>query len=352
MTPPSLHFESLQRKYISGLISQGELENLLGLKFGGPVSEVVSTVLFRPLGDLMSRPGKKIRGRLVELGFQLANDNQVVESYQVDALRKLMEGVELLHAGSLAVDDVQDGSKVRRGQPSLHMKYGLPISLNIGNWLYFWPLEIVNRLNLPEADELRIYRIYHRTLLRAHMGQAMDVGVPIDTLEQGRICDICVATMELKSGALFALALLAGAVVAKADDGLLETIDTFGHGLGIGLQMFDDIGNLKGSVEPAKRREDLVLRRPTWIWACAAKYYSGDVYGQFISAVHQLPLDHHPLEIWLEQHDFMRKSTQLAHEHIKHCFADLASHIPVDGARAEALGALRELSLEIARAYE
>jgi geranylgeranyl pyrophosphate synthase len=158
--------------------------------------------------------------------------------------------------------------------------------------------------------------------------------------------------MELKSGALFSLALLIGAVVGGASQKLIETLDLFGHGFGLGLQMFDDLGNLKGSLEPTKRWEDLILRRPTWVWASAAKYYSQEAYGEFVLAVHQLPHDCHPLETWFDEHDFLKKSKRLAHEHIKHCFTQLEYSIPNKDATFGALTRLRELGMEISRAYD
>jgi len=113
-----------------------ELNDYLMLHFGSPVIDHVSSTLLRPVKELMARPGKRIRGQMVEVGFQLANALQVPTSIKEAQLKVLVECMEHLHAGSLAVDDVQDGSKMRRGKPSLHLKYGLPTALNTGNWLH------------------------------------------------------------------------------------------------------------------------------------------------------------------------------------------------------------------------
>ena len=130
---------------------------------------------------------------------------------------------------------------------------------------------------MSAEQELKILRLYNRTMVRAHLGQLIDVGIPIDTIPQEKVESACLASMELKSGALFAMSLLFGAIIAGADDETCAVIERFGHGFGMGLQMFDDIGNVRGAVEPAKRWEDLVLRRPTWIWACAARHYSKEI---------------------------------------------------------------------------
>ena len=126
------------------------------------------------------------------------------------------EVVELIHAGSLVVDDIEDGSTIRRGKPALHIRYGLPTALNAGNWLYFWPFQLIKALELPNRTALSVYECYHRTLLRAHFGQAMDLGSRVDRLLQTRVPDVCLATMELKTGALMGFAMMLGAATARA----------------------------------------------------------------------------------------------------------------------------------------
>ena len=327
-----------------GGISEDRLETLLGLRYGRDAATHLAGLISRPLADLVGRPGKRIRGRLVSLGARLAG----ADTAHPD-LARLVESVEALHAGSLAVDDLQDGSAMRRGAPALHVKFGVPIAVNVGNLLYFWPPEAIAGLGLSPAAENRLHRLYHRTMVRAHLGQAMDIGVPVDTVPQERVTDLCLAAMELKSGALFAFSLLVGAVWAGADAGLEDAIDDFGHGFGIALQMFDDIGNVRGTAEPAKRREDLLLRRPTWIWACAARHFSREVYTDFVSAVHTLAAsDPHPIETWFDQHDFLRRAGRLAHDHMDRCFRRFEER----AGTPPSLNDLRVLAAEIARAYE
>jgi geranylgeranyl pyrophosphate synthase len=126
------------------------------------------------------------------------------------------EVVELIHAGSLVVDDIEDGSRIRRGKPALHMRYGLPIALNAGNWLYFWPLELVKALELPSETTLSVYEYYHETLLRAHFGQAIDLGSRVDKLPQNCVAEVCRASMALKSGALMGFAMVLGGAIGRA----------------------------------------------------------------------------------------------------------------------------------------
>jgi geranylgeranyl pyrophosphate synthase len=332
------------------LIDDALLEALLEVRHGGDAAPLVARVAARPLGDLIGRCGKRIRGRLVEIGYELGAGAAPAGEDEARC-RRLSAAIEALHAGSLAIDDLQDGSNMRRGAPSLHVKYGLPLAVNIGTLLYYWPPETVASLGLDAERELKLLRLYNRTMVRAHLGQTIDVGIPIDTIPQEQVAGACLASMELKSGALFAMSLLFGAITAGADDDLCSVIGEFGHGFGVGLQMFDDIGNVRGSIEPAKRWEDLLLRRPTWVWACASRHFSKEVYGRFVLAVHALGAgDRHPLETWFEQHDFLRRATQLAHDHVEDCFGLLETRL--QGDRRLVAGRLRALAAEISRAYD
>jgi geranylgeranyl pyrophosphate synthase len=327
-------------------------QELTALYYGGSLADHLSSVIHKPLSDLISRPGKKIRARLVEAGWTMAHSFNAKPLEDDSRLEKLKEAIEYLHAGSLVIDDIQDGSRTRRGQPCLHIKYGLPISLVVGNYLYFWPLEIIRSLNLTPEKELFLYRFYHRTLIRAHWGQALDVGIPIDTLPQDQVHDACLSAMELKSGALFSLGLVMGAAVGNVPIDFIPVLDAFGHGFGMGLQMFDDVGNLESTVEPSKRREDLMLRRPTWVWACAAKYFSKESYVRFVSGVHQLPHDPLPIETWFDQHDFLNKARRLGRQHMELCYGKLEKEIQERCTDLTSYVKLRDIGAEIMKAYE
>lgn len=274
----------------------GEIGRALALQAASAsLDDLMETALLAPLREFLSRPAKGFRGQFVELGLRLASGRtgelSEREAGWCAAGASLLES---LHAGSLVVDDIQDDSLMRRGRATLHREHGVPLALNAGNWLYFWPLENVRSWGLPATMELDVYRVCHRALLRAHFGQALDVGVPVDELPQGRIREVCLASLELKTGALMALAVSLGAVLGGADETRRAALDEFGHAFGIALQMFDDLGNLKvkraaeGAAD-GKQYEDLKLRRPSWVWAVAASQLDAREFAAFVSAVRELP---------------------------------------------------------------
>jgi geranylgeranyl pyrophosphate synthase len=271
---------------------------MVNLRWGSEASEYFPKVLMNPIHDLMGRASKKLRQELVELGFAMVTKEE--PSHFQKQLNLAFQVMELLHAGSLVVDDIEDESKSRRGRPTLHTLYGIPIALNAGNWLYFWPLELVRQHQLPAKMEQQIFYWYHRTLLKAHLGQALDVGIKVYDEPQEKIYALSLASLELKTGSLTSLAILLGALIGGSEVEDCDAIDNFGTQFGIALQMFDDIGNLLGKKDPGKKWEDLRLGRPSWVWAFLAKELDADRFSEFKSIVKSLP-ETVRLEAWLEK---------------------------------------------------
>jgi geranylgeranyl pyrophosphate synthase len=220
-------------------------------------------VLAAPVAELLRRPGKGFRGRLTAIAYRLAGG-------QGDPPAALAAMLEIVHAGSMIIDDIEDGSTDRRGGPAVHQIHGVPIALNAGNWMYFAPFALLADLGLTAADELHLHRRMSRVLLDCHFGQALDLGSHPADLAPEQLADVVAAISVLKTGRLLALAAEAGAIVAGAGPAGARALGAFGEALGVGLQMLDDLGNLSGRAPADKRYEDLRCGRVTWPWAWAA----------------------------------------------------------------------------------
>jgi geranylgeranyl pyrophosphate synthase len=231
---------------------------------GGVPLELWERALLDPAREILGRPGKEFRGRLVDLAWRLGGG----AGAPPPALAAMLE---IIHAGSMVIDDVEDDSTERRGGPCVHRIHGVPLAINVGNWLYFWPFQILERLALPPARELELRRRMTRTMFDCHFGQALDLGARVGGVARTRLPEVVATITALKTARLVELAASAGALAAGAPDGTVAALGRFGQGLGVGLQMLDDLGNLSGKAAPAKRHEDLRLGRATWPWAWAAE---------------------------------------------------------------------------------
>ncbi len=232
----------------------------LGVEPGAVPDRLWDAALLGPARAFLSRPGKAFRARLVELGWALAGGDGPCPP-------ALMQLVELLHAGSLIVDDIQDASETRRGGPALHRTHGLPVALNTGNWLYFVALELIDALDVAPEARRRLYHAAVRTMTRCHHGQALDLSVHIGLLAHHEVPGVVATTTRLKTGALMGWAASSAALAAGAEPARVEAIARFGEGLGAGLQMLDDLSGLLNPARRHKGLEDLRGARPTWAWA-------------------------------------------------------------------------------------
>ena len=220
--------------------------------------------LVGPVREFLARPGKRFRGRLVTLAWHLAGR-------QDEPPAELPLLVELLHAGSLIVDDIEDESVQRRGRAALHRLVGLPVALNAGNWLYFWPLTLLGDIGLTPAVELRLHRATSAAIRQCHEGQALDLTARVGDLHPDDLHAVALAVSERKTGGLMGLAAELGAAAAGADGATVTAAAAFGVSLGVGLQMQNDLAELTGAAGPLKHPEDLVHGRVTWPWVWAAE---------------------------------------------------------------------------------
>lgn len=270
-----------------------ELSDLLDLDFSLAgeldLDDLFAKALTGPVGDFFARPRKNVRNQLVELGFMIAARSLGRSDYDREVLRRSCEALEIFHAGSLVVDDIEDGSLYRRGEKSLHNVYGVPLALNAGNWLYFLPFKLIDDMSIEADRKAELARACQSTLLRAHYGQALDLGVSVECLPQERVAGVSMAAMELKAGVLTGLALSMGAIALGASAELQQLLNRFGRKAGIALQMFDDIGNLTSSRNPEKRCEDLRLKRVGYVFGVASRLLSADQFKELVELTARLP---------------------------------------------------------------
>ncbi|KAJ1726489.1 hypothetical protein LPJ61_005154 [Coemansia biformis] len=119
--------------------------------------------LLAPFEYLSQVPGKEVRTVMINAfnsWLQLSDEQ----------LQCISGVVRKLHTASLMIDDVEDNSDLRRGIPVTHKIYGVPMTINAANYVYFDALQDVLRMNKP-----RLVEIFTEELLNLHRGQGMDL---------------------------------------------------------------------------------------------------------------------------------------------------------------------------------
>jgi len=305
--------------YLSFIPKPHDLTDTLKCGSKGATEQIIEDSLLLPLRDFLNRPSKKFRQELVFLACQMAVPDSKQKSGTYENKIKCELGaqtVEAIHSASLIVDDIEDGSLIRRGHPTLHIQYGIPLALNAGNWLYFWSLMKISHLKLESDKESALLRDTIDIMLKAHIGQSIDIGICVDKIPQELVKEVCLSSISLKTGALMSLAMRVGGYIGGASSERIESLAQIGSTMGALLQTFDDIGNfsrsnLMSNSKNPKQYEDLILRRPSWIWAFASSEFNYEDYRQFILLVNKLP-EVGPLLNWLERNDFVSRAKKSA----------------------------------------
>lgn len=172
---------------------------------------------------------------------------------------------ELMHVGSLIVDDVQDRSTVRRGGPACHELYGSALAINAGTSCYFMGQHLLQGTDVSNIDKLKLYDLYFEALRAGHAGQAADIEglwsyLPkaIETGDTSELESRVLAIHRLKTAAPAGALARMGALVGGGTQAQIEGLGRYFESVGLAFQMVDDVLNLKGFAGNLKLRgEDL-----------------------------------------------------------------------------------------------
>ena len=131
--------------------------------------EAVNKALITPVYDLLDRGGKQWRPLM---GLMLAECfGRDLEDIETNKDVYFTCGItELIHNGSLIVDDIEDSSHMRRGDLCTYKKFGTDIAVNAGNFLYFAPMAKLDSFVHDERVQLAMHKIYVEEMQNIHFG--------------------------------------------------------------------------------------------------------------------------------------------------------------------------------------
>ncbi len=152
--------------------------------------------------------------------------------------------IELIHDFSLIHDDIIDGDTERRHRTTVWAKFGTGVGVLVGDALHALAFEVLLADPTPERVEAS------RALTGAV--SAMIAGQSLDMANDGRSCttlEQCLTMERGKTGALLSYASSVGAILAGADDALIEGLADYGMNLGVAFQAVDDLLGIWGDPE-------------------------------------------------------------------------------------------------------
>ena len=153
--------------------------------------------------------------------------------------------IECLHAYSLVHDDLpcMDDDALRRGQPTVHIKWDEATAVLVGDALQALAFALVAQTGCPAEARLTLSAsLAHAAGVRGMVGgQAADIAA--ETATEPLTLDQIIALQAGKTGALITWSAMAGPQMAQADTNKLRI---YGECLGLAFQIADDILDVEG----------------------------------------------------------------------------------------------------------
>jgi len=216
--------------------------------------------------------GKRFRPALVAAAFEAWDGDRA----QADAMHDVAAAFELLHACFVIHDDVLDHDLVRRGVPNVAGEFvrrgreaglsagdagelGTAAAILAGDLLLHEAERTIALADVPADARRRLMDVFDEAVLVSAFGELADVehALAADMPHPDRLMQ---AAHDKTAEYSFAAPLAAGALLAGADEGAVETIRGCGRGLGLAFQLVDDLIGAFGTSAQAGREPGVDLR--------------------------------------------------------------------------------------------
>lgn len=198
-------------------------ENITGIKYPAEPAG-----LYEPIRYAMQAGGKRLRPMLALAACEACGH---------DAARAISQalGIEMYHNFTLLHDDVMDRADMRRGRPTVHVKWNEATAILSGDAM----LTMASQLMMTDAGNhtARVMELFNRTAMEVYEGQQMDMDFEPRT---DVTVDEYMEMIRLKTSVLLACACRLGAIMADATDDVQKLFYDFAFNLGLAFQLQDD----------------------------------------------------------------------------------------------------------------
>lgn len=215
------------------------------------------TALYEPFRYIMNMGGKRMRPVMALLACQLFEAD-------VRAALPAAFSVEVFHNFSLVHDDIMDAAAIRRGQPTVHTKYGLNSGILSGDVMLIYAYHELQKSARQEAIG-DLVNTLSNVAIQVCEGQQYDIDFET---RQDVTLDEYLLMIEMKTAALLAGSLKMGAIAAGATATDQMHLSEFGRLTGIAFQIQDDYLDTFGDPQKVGKRPggDIVQNKKTCLY--------------------------------------------------------------------------------------
>jgi geranylgeranyl diphosphate synthase type I len=160
----------------------------------------------------------------------------------LEGLLPAAAAIEILHNFTLVHDDIMDNDEERRGVPTVHVKFGVPMAILAGDLLFAKSFEAALNLLKNSYTHKQVVEVV-KALVTASIevceGQALDLKIAEskDFPSKEEYYNL----IELKTSSLFKACTTIGSVLGGADEPSIEMLKEFGRLYGLCFQLVDDV---------------------------------------------------------------------------------------------------------------
>ena len=286
--------------------------------------------LYAPIAYTLESGGKRIRPTLALIACRLFGGKE--EDVVPAAL-----ALEVFHNFTLLHDDVMDKAAVRRGRPTVHVKWDDNTAILSGDQMM---IEAYKLLSQVREDKLpQVLRLFNKMATEICEGQQYDVD--FERRDDVSIDDYMMM-IRLKTSVLLATALQIGAYIADATETQQQALYNFGIHIGLAFQLQDDILDVYG--DPATFGKaiggDILCNKKTYMLINAINRADSRQRAELMHWINAAEYD--PQEKIAAVTDIDNKVgiKQLAEEAIRHYFEESRTHlarVAVDDSRKAVL---------------
>lgn len=220
--------------------------------------------LYDPIEYVLGLGGKRIRPVLMLLAYNLYRED-------VDTILPQAVGLETYHNHTLLHDDLMDNADMRRGNPTVHVKWNANTAILSGDAMLILAYRLMNTsLVCHEVmDE------FVETTMQICEGQQWDM--EFETREDVTV-DEYIEMIRLKTSVLLAAALKMGAMLAGAPASDVDKLYRMGTCMGLAFQLQDDFLDVYGDVKVFGKNigGDILCNKKTYMLIQALKKATPD----------------------------------------------------------------------------
>lgn len=185
--------------------------------------------LYEPIGYTLESGGKRLRPQLAILA------SEAFGGKDEDVLPAAL-ALEVFHNFTLLHDDVMDRADVRRGRPTVHVRWNDNTAILSGDQMLIEAYKLLSRVPADKLPE--VLRLFNKMGTEICEGQQYDVDFEA---KQDTTIDDYLMMIRRKTSVLLATALQIGAYIAGADAQAQDALYQYGINLGLAFQIQDDI---------------------------------------------------------------------------------------------------------------